>query len=59
MLGVFEDPAVVMPESLIPGPSGGGETILGWAPVMPSSTKPSVPDAVYFVPLPSNFGFTL
>lgn len=55
VLDVFEDPAVVMPESLIPGPSFGGETILGWAPVMPRVTIPSVPDVVTVVPFPVSF----
>ncbi len=41
---VLEDIAVVMPESLVPGPSDGGESSLGWAPVVPLVVVPSVPD---------------
>ena len=42
---VLEDPAVVMPVSLVPGPSDGGESSLGWAPVVPLVVVPSVPDS--------------
>jgi len=41
---VLEYPAVVMPESLIPGPAIGGESSLGWAPVVPLVVIPSIPD---------------
>jgi len=47
---VFEDPTVVMPVSLVPGPSDGLESCLGWAPVVPSVVIPSIPDFVIRVP---------
>ena len=51
---VLEDPAVVMPESLIPGPAVGGESSLGWAPVMPFVVIPSIPDLGLGVPFPDH-----
>lgn len=53
---VFEDPAFVMPVALPPGPSEGSEASLGWAPVVPFSAVPSVPDFLAGGPLPDNLG---
>lgn len=50
MMHVLEDPTVVMPVSLVPGPSDGLESLLGWAPVVPSVVIPSIPDFVIRVP---------
>lgn len=51
---VLEDPAVVMPETLIPGPSHGCESSLRWTPVVPLVIIPSEPDTIIFVPFPDN-----
>jgi len=51
---IFEDPSVVMPESLIPGPSLGSESVLGWSPVVPLVIIPSEPDFVILVPFPDD-----
>jgi len=51
---VFEDPAVVMPVSLHPRPSGWGESSLRWTPVVPLVVIPSIPDLVCWVPFPDN-----
>jgi len=50
-----EDPAVVMPESLIPSPSNWGESSLGWAPVVPFVVIPSIPDFTFWVPFPDDW----
>ena len=51
---VFEDPAVVMPVALIPGPSIGGEASLGWSPVVPFAIIESIPDLVSWIPFPDD-----
>lgn len=51
---ILEDPTVVMPVSLIPGPSLGGESVLGWSPVMPFTHVPSEPNFILWIPFPDN-----
>lgn len=48
------DVAIVMPVSLVPGPSDSGEARFGWAPIVPSVIVPSVPDFLLGNPLPSD-----
>jgi len=48
------DIASMMPVALVPGPSGGGETRFGWAPIVPLVIVPSVPDHFGGDPLPSD-----
>ena len=50
----FVDIACMMPEALIPGPAGSGESRFGWAPVVPFVVIPSVPDFLGGNPLPSD-----
>jgi len=45
-LHMLEDPSVVMPVSLIPGPSLGSKSVLGRSPVVPFAIIPSEPDLV-------------
>jgi len=52
---ILEDPAVVMPESFIPSPSAGGESSLGWAPVVPLVVIPSIPDFTIMIPFPDDW----
>ena len=52
----LEDIATVMPVALVPGPSGSGETTLGWAPIVPLAIVPFVPDLLFGNPLPSVLG---
>ena len=51
---VLEDVAIVMPVSIMPGPSFLGETVFGWSPVMPVTIVVSVPDFLSWVPLPED-----
>lgn len=54
VVDILEYPSVVMPVSLIPGPSLGGESVLGWSPVMPFAHVPSEPNVILWIPFPDN-----
>ena len=53
MVEILEDVSSMMPVAFVPGPSDGGKTTLGWAPVVPSVIIPFVPDPLGWNPLPS------
>lgn len=44
VVDVLKDVSIMMPVALPPGPSGVGEALLGWAPVVPFTVVESVPD---------------
>lgn len=54
VVDILEDPTVVMPVSLIPSPSLGGESVLGWSPVVPFAHVPSEPNVVLWIPFPDD-----
>lgn len=54
VVDILENPSIVMPVSLIPGPSLGGESVLGWSPVMPFTHVPSEPNLILCIPFPDN-----